>query len=1151
MRSVSDVALAMLLISISSVRNSQASLALTVVVAVDRIQLQVYNGMQMTVIYKDLTNCTTPRRSLCRCVASVSLETSRPTDNEQELKTAMVFYPGNADHDRIPRSKFCYHLDVYYNESEAPRNYLLRATFPSRNLTAAVLSLNLYSTRFYFSVDSTYIATIELDEKTPQIIDLIIIPLSRTVHVCLVPLEDRSSMPAISALELRPFAMEMYNRSFQSESWGTFGPKSSQGSYLVLFNRTNFGGDPLRPSVRYPSDAYDRIWFSPEVPSSKDSKISMVKDTRDLNFPLDADYDYPVDVYSTAWEAADLTDTISFNLNLTEPRVQTPTPTFYINLLFHETMPGNSTRFIDILHDPGNGRYEFYDGLEVPDDWMTVNHKRLTFMSDSVIFTIQANGSSDLPAIISGVEIYGEMNPIISKTMQDDVDVVQELFTNYSDQNTLFDRAGDPCLPIPWAWLVCSMELPPRVTQINVTGKGVNGSLPHTLGGLSRLTVLDLSNNSLTGPLPNSLGNISSLRALNLEGNKLFGDLPPFEPKALQTLEYLSLANNQLDGNLSSLVTALDDSVSALNMSTNFFNGPIPVELKSLTNLRSLEFSHNYLTGELPTDLWGLENLEVLNLDHNQLTGNIPDSMWTLPKLESVNLENNSFTVLNLTTWYSAVTKMGSFDAVVLKVRLLGNQIENVILPPHDVSLRLDNDLRNKSHPSPTSFILLGDSLYCKGLEKRDKTLIQRYICRSDPKQEFWDPPDKGQAVSTSALIAVGVICGLLVFIKSCVLIFFLRRYRRHTRELHDIQEALAKEGVKPPFFKYSDLKAATRSFSDSSILGVGGFGTVYKAELQDGNVLAVKKLVPTEQNMSDFLREMVNITGIKHRHLIQLKGCCVAEKQQRMLVYEYAENRNLAEALWGAERPFLLSWKQRFRICLGIARGLAYLHEELQPKMIHRDIKPQNILLDKDFNPKIADFGLILPTLTDNTHITSNIGGTKGYLSPEYLNEGMISEKVDVYSFGVVLLEIVSGRKCVDYNLPKDQIFLRNWAEELYERDQLLHLVDESLIDYNVEEVYLVVETALVCSQLEWRKRPTMSQVVTSFVQYEDPAIDIARGLKCPRKTLGDIPEEDMVEVPIADDESQVRPCEIVLSARSTDSSQQAAIELSTMRPR
>ncbi|KAL3691800.1 hypothetical protein R1sor_005451 [Riccia sorocarpa] len=990
--------------------------------------------------------------------ASVSLETSRPTDNEQELKTAMVFYPGNADHDRIPRS----------------------------------------------------------------------------------------SMPAISALELRPFAVGMYDRSYEAESWGTFGPKSAQGSYLVLFNRTNFGGDPLRPSVRYPNDAYDRIWFSPEVPSSKDSKISMVKDTR--VFPPAADYNYPGDIFSTAWEAADLTDTISFNLNLTEPRVQTPTPTFYIHLLFHNTMNGSGSRFIDTLYDPGNGRSDFLSDFNITDGMKLIYHRRVTFMSDSIIFTIQASSYSDLPAIISGVEIYGEMNPIISKTMQDDVDVVQELFANYSDQNTPFDRAGDPCLPIPWAWLVCSMELPPRVTQINVTGKGVNGSLPDTLGGLSRLTVLDLSNNSLTGPVPISLGNISSLRALNLEGNNLYGDFPPFKPKALQTLEYLSLANNQFGGNLSSLVTALDDSVSALNMSNNSFSGPIPLELQNLTNLRSLDFSHNKLTGELPVDVWRLENLDVLNLNHNQLKGNIPDSIWALPNLKFVNLENNNFTGVNLTTWYSTITENGSFDAVVLKMWLLGNQIQNVILPPHDVSFRSDNDLRNKSLPRPTSFILLGDSLYCKGLEKGDKTLIQRYICRLDPDQKFWDPPDNGQAVSTSSLIAVGVICGLLVLIMSCVLIFFLRRYSRRTRELHDIQEALAKEGVKPPFFKYGDLKTATRSFSDSSILGVGGFGTVYKAELQDGNVLAVKRLVPTEQNMSDFLKEMVNITGIKHRHLIQLRGCCVGERQQRMLVYEYAENKNLAEALWGEERTFVLGWKQRFRICLGIARGLAYLHEELQPKMIHRDIKPQNILLDKDFNPKIADFGLILPTLTDNTHITSNIGGTKGYLSPEYLNEGMISEKVDVYSFGVVLLEIVSGRKCVDYNLPKDQIFLRNWAEELYERDQLLHLVDESLIDYNVEEVYLVVETALVCSQLEWRKRPTMSQVVTSFVQYEDPAIDIARGLKGPRKTLEDSPEEDMVEVPIEDDESQVRR---LLSARSTDSAQEDAIELSTMRPR
>ncbi|OAE26769.1 hypothetical protein AXG93_1129s1180 [Marchantia polymorpha subsp. ruderalis] len=170
-------------------------------------------------------------------------------------------------------------------------------------------------------------------------------------------------------------------------------------------------------------------------------------------------------------------------------------------------------------------------------------------------------------------------------------------------------------------------------------------------------------------------------------------------------------------------------------------------------------------------------------------------------------------------------------------------------------------------------------------------------------------------------------------------------------------QNELAKDHVKPPFFSYEELKAATHSFSSSNELGKGGFGTVFKAELADGSVVAVKRLTPTKQNTSDFLKEMVNISGIKHRHLIQLKGCCVRD-HQRMLIYEYAENKSLAEALFGSgpQCGTVLNWKERYNICLGIARGLAYLHEELQPDPKKRATMSQLVnFLMKNSNGSVA----------------------------------------------------------------------------------------------------------------------------------------------------------------------------------------------------
>ncbi|BBN15223.1 hypothetical protein MPTK1_6g18040 [Marchantia polymorpha subsp. ruderalis] len=367
---------------------------------------------------------------------------------------------------------------------------------------------------------------------------------------------------------------------------------------------------------------------------------------------------------------------------------------------------------------------------------------------------------------------------------------------------------------------------------------------------------------------------------------------------------------------------------------------------------------------------------------------------------------------------------------------------------------------------------------------------------------------------------------------------------RRHSRELQNILEELAKDHVKPPFFSYEELKTATHSFSSSNELGKGGFGTVFKAELADGSVVAVKRLNPTKQSTSDFLKEMVNISGIKHRHLIQLKGCCVRD-HQRMLIYEYAENKSLAEALFGSgpQCATVLNWKQRYNICLGIARGLAYLHEELQPGMIHRDIKPENILLDKNYNAKIADFGLVRPANdTNDTLFTMNIGGTRGYFSPEYALEGVVSEKLDVYSFGVVLLEIVAGRQCIDLKLPQEQSILRSWAITLYTEGKVLNLVDKRLEgDYDEEEVLLVVDMALSCLQTDPKKRATMSQLVNFLMKNSNASVgvEIVNELKSQTPYMWSISEDEHNVDPYASSQGvQVESDELALmSSFATES--------------
>ncbi|KAL3687488.1 hypothetical protein R1sor_013797 [Riccia sorocarpa] len=1057
--------------------------------------------------------------------ASVRLESTNPVDNAEQLKTAMVFYPGNPS--RVPRSKFCYTLPVYFNETEKPRNFLLRATFPSRQLQPMSLEvdLNVYSTRFYFYVDSTYVATIELYEHEEQNIELVIVPLSNTVYVCLVPLEDRSSMPAISALELRPMG-HLYPRSYDERTGGVYGPNSLQASYLVVISRFNFGGDPSSPSVRYPDDKYDRLWPAARIPSNQTSEINIVTNTTSIvvDSPTrrDKDYAYPAAMYSTAWVGANLDTNISFTANLTEKRLQNPTPTFYVSEMFYGLQDSSfrTERYIDVLADLGDGFQSLYNGLQVGGYWTWLNIRKFSFKTDVVNYIVRANASSKAAPLINGLDILGECNPIITRTLPSDAAKLTRAL---------------------WMFIYCR----------NVTGKGVRGTLPSTLGELRRLTVLDLSNNSIAGRLPDSLGQINSLRVLNLESNNLSGVFPELDPKSFQTLEFLSFADNHLAGNLSSLVAALDKAITDLSVRNNSFTGPIPLELMNLTNLRILDLSRNNLSGKLEVDLSKLQKLETLRLNRNNFSGDVPDEIWNLPSLQTLNLNENNFTRLNLTTWYSSVTRASSFNGNKgpLQVRLLGNHIEEVFLQSLEADINVPSDTGDRRTSQPKSFILLGGNPWCERHKPKDRTLIERYLCRSDPADEFWFPPPANNGVSREVLVVVGVLCGLLVLVMSSVLIFFLLRMRRRTLELHKIQEALAKENVKPPFFNYEDIKTATHNFSDNAILGAGGFGTVYKAEMADGTILAVKRLLPTEQNTADFLTEMVNISGIKHRHLIQLKGCCVREKQ-RMLVYEYAENKNLAEALWGAEKTSVLSWKRRFNICLGIARGLSYLHEELQPKMVHRDIKPENILLDKDYNAKIADFGLVRPNDTNTTQITLNIGGTRGYMPPEYMSVGMVSEKLDVFSFGIVLLAIVSGRKSIDHTLPPDQIYLRDWVLELSEQKMLLKLVDSELVEkYNEEEALLVIQTALACVQMDPKRRPTMFQVVNRFTKHEDVAIDIVREINGRSLNLEGILEENTAMGPNAGSEEVTRSDErALLSYHLVESSHDNDSELSSI---
>ncbi|PWA37578.1 S-locus glycoprotein domain-containing protein [Artemisia annua] len=277
--------------------------------------------------------------------------------------------------------------------------------------------------------------------------------------------------------------------------------------------------------------------------------------------------------------------------------------------------------------------------------------------------------------------------------------------------------------------------------------------------------------------------------------------------------------------------------------------------------------------------------------------------------------------------------------------------------------------------------------------------------------------------------------------------------------------------------FVYKDLQAATKNFSDK--LGGGGFGSVYKAVLRDSSIVAVKKLEGISQGEKQFRSEVSTIGTIQHINLVRLRGFC-AEGDSKLLVYDYLPNGSLHSHLFHEKQDNVLNWKTRYHIALGIARGLVYLHEKCRDCIIHCDIKPENILLDADFHPKIADFGLAKLVGRDFSRVLTTMRGTRGYLAPEWLSGVAITAKADVFSFGMMLFELVNGKRNAEQSEDSNYTFFPSSAASvLMMGGDILSLLDSRLNrDASVEEVTKVLKVAYWCIQDEEDSRPSMSLV-------------------------------------------------------------------------
>lgn len=342
---------------------------------------------------------------------------------------------------------------------------------------------------------------------------------------------------------------------------------------------------------------------------------------------------------------------------------------------------------------------------------------------------------------------------------------------------------------------------------------------------------------------------------------------------------------------------------------------------------------------------------------------------------------------------------------------------------------------------------------------------------------------------SSRLAIILGVTSSSFALLLIIVMaVFFVRKKRaKRRRERKQLGDLLATVNKSKLNFSYETLEKATNYFHHSNKLGQGGSGSVYKGIMPDGKVVAIKRLFFNSRQWVDhFFNEVNLISGIDHKNLVKLLGCSITGPES-LLVYEYVPNQSLHDYLVKRNAP-PLAWEMRYKIILGIAEGLAYLHEESMLRIIHRDIKLSNVLLDEDFAAKIADFGLARLFPEDKTHISTAIAGTLGYMAPEYVVRGKLTEKVDVYGFGVLVIEVVCGKR--NNSFTQDSFSILQMVWNLYGTGQLYEAVDPSLGgNFQEDMASRVLKVGLLCVQASAELRPSMSLVVKMLTEnHETP---------------------------------------------------------------
>ncbi|RLM75097.1 somatic embryogenesis receptor kinase 1-like [Panicum miliaceum] len=505
-----------------------------------------------------------------------------------------------------------------------------------------------------------------------------------------------------------------------------------------------------------------------------------------------------------------------------------------------------------------------------------------------------------------------------------------------------------------------------------------------------------------------------------------------------------------------------DNSVIRLDLGNAQLSGPLVPQLGQLKNMQYLELYSNNISGPIPPELGNLTNLVSLDLYLNNFTGDIPDTLGQLLKLRFLRLNNNSLSG-QIPKTLTAITTLQVLD-------LSNNNLSGEV--PSTGSFSLFTPISFANNPNLCG---PGTTKPCPGAPP------------FSPPPPYNPPtPTSSKGASSTGAIAGGAAAGAALLFAIPAIAFALWRRRKPEEHFFDVP---AEEDPEVHLgqlkrFQLRELQVATDNFSNRNVLGRGGFGKVYKGRLTDGSLVAVKRLKEerTPGGELQFQTEVELISMAVHKNLLRLRGFCMTPTE-RLLVYPYMANGSVASRLRerGPNDP-PLEWETRARIALGSARGLSYLHDHCDPKIIHRDVKAANILLDESFEAVVGDFGLARLMDYKDTHVTTAVRGTIGHIAPEYLSTGKSSEKTDVFGYGIMLLELITGQRAFDLArlANDDDVMLLDWVKGLLKEKKLEQLVDPDLHGgYTDEEVESLIQVALLCTQGSPMERPKMSEVV------------------------------------------------------------------------